>query len=66
MMRNIEMDEKRKKFVSSIESAINNGGFNSLLFVNKHAVIWGKKIENISRKIILVLGLYKKYLLKEY
>lgn len=66
MMRNIEMDEKRKKFVSSIERAINNGGFNSLLFVNKHAVIWGKKIENISRKIILVLGLYKKYLLKEY
>lgn len=49
--------------VDEIETAIRKGGMRAIQTVVKHHVNFGKNIKNISRKFILLTGLYKKYLL---
>lgn len=44
------------------KKVILNGGFKALEYINNHHIYWGNKIETISRKLILLLGIYKKYL----
>ena len=61
-IRKTKLNEKQKKFLDSIEYAIKKGGVYALLFTIKHHIVWGKTIENTSRRLILLLGMYRKYL----
>lgn len=46
-----------------IEKAIRNGGASALLFILFHRIRWGNYIKNISHAVIMILGLYKKYII---
>lgn len=53
----------RLKNMEKIEKVLRTGGFRTLGFVDKYDIQFGRRIENISRKMILLSGLYKKYLI---
>ncbi len=52
-----------KTILKQIEKSIRSGGIHSLHFINVNHVNWGKVIKNISHKLIIFLGVYKKYLI---
>lgn len=56
------MNSTTLNYVVAIENAIRKGGFYGLGFVNKNNVCWGGRIENISHKIVILLGIYKRFL----
>lgn len=60
-----DLTEKERSKILQIQEIIYKGGLTALKYVNSRHIVWGKTIENISRKFILTTGLYKKYLIKE-
>lgn len=62
IMKKMGIQSVSLNYVEAIEKAIRKGGFYGLGFVNKNKVCWGKKIENISHKIVILLGIYKHFL----
>ena len=61
--RELGVSDEKKKLMKSQRKVILNGGFNALEYINNHHIIWGNRVETISRKLILLLGIYKKYLI---
>jgi rhamnosyltransferase len=63
-IRTQNLTREQKTFVDNIESCIRNGGIKGLLFMQKHHISWGEnaKGENISHKLTILLGKYRKYL----
>ncbi|TCS76629.1 rhamnosyltransferase [Muricomes intestini] len=51
------------KFLQGIQNAINHGGIIYLNYSMAYRITWGKKVKTLSRTLILLTGLYKKYLL---
>lgn len=58
----IVLTKKNKDFLNSVEGSLKNGGIKALKTVNKLEISWGNRTRTLSRKTVLVLGLYKKYL----
>lgn len=48
--------------LDEIEKAIENGGIPALSWIKKRHIGWGNGTKDISHKLILGLGIYKKYL----
>lgn len=60
--RGLSLPEGKIKLLNTIESSLKNGGLTALITVNLLDISWGNKVRTMSRKIVLLLGLYKKYL----
>lgn len=65
MLKKKKLNNKQRKFIDVMETVIKTGGFKALKFCSANKVLWGNRIENISRKLILTLGIYRKYLIDE-
>lgn len=57
-----EFDNKNEILID-IKSTIYSGGIRALIYLKRNHVTWGRTIKGISRKLILLTGIYKKYLL---
>ena len=57
-----KLTAKQKAFLDEIEEALLTGGKTAVDYCKKNKILWGNKIENTSRMLILQLGIYKKYL----
>lgn len=62
LFEQMSLPEETQNHIAKIKEAIYKGGVTSLRFMRKNRVHTGRKIEDISRRLILFLGLYKKYL----
>lgn len=58
-------DDEKLDYLNEIENAIRKGGFAALSYLFKHRVDCGRLSENISRRLILFLGLHRKYLIEQ-
>lgn len=56
-------DSEKIAYLNEIEYAIRLGGINAISFMRRHRLDCGRMSENLSRRLILLLGLHKKYLL---
>lgn len=59
MKKTINNDELKQ-----IEKVIRKGGLYAICYIYKRKIHWGKRIKNISRKITMFFGLYKKFLIE--
>lgn len=50
-------------FLDGIEKCIKYGGPYAVVYILKHGISWGKPIKTISRTLIMLFGIYKKYLI---
>lgn len=62
IMRRENLSIEQMKILENIERVFSKGGFYGLKSVNRFEVDWGNKVKNISRKLILISSIYKKYL----
>lgn len=62
IMKRENLSNEQLKLLQKIEETLLKGGFFGLKTVNSYRVDWGNKIKNISRRIVLTAGIYKKYL----
>ena len=62
-IRKEKLNIKQEQFLDDIENAMRKGGRTAVNYCKENRILWGNKIENISRMLILWLGIYKKYLL---
>lgn len=60
LLKQICIDHKE---LDDLEQAINNGGIRCINYINSHHVNWGRREKNISRKLVILLGIYRKYLI---
>ena len=63
-MRATDLTDEQSAFVDEIDDIIHSKGFKVLRYLKEHEVNFGKRTENISRKLILFLGLHRKYLVR--
>lgn len=57
------INKEQKDYIYEIDKAIKEGGFWSLRFLIRNKVNCGRFTENISRCVVLFLGIHKKYLI---
>ena len=62
IMKRENLSNEQLKLLQKIEETLLKGGFFGLKTVNSYRVDWGNKMKNISRRIVLTAGIYKKYL----
>lgn len=62
IMKRENLSNEQLKLLQKIEETLLKGGFFGLRTVNSYRVDWGNKMKNISRRIVLTAGIYKKYL----
>lgn len=62
IMKRENLSNEQLKLLQKIEKTLLKGGFFGLKTVNSYRVDWGNKMKNISRRIVLTAGIYKKYL----
>lgn len=62
LMKEEKLTDHQATFIKTVEKIIRKGGLYALFYANKEKVDWGKPVKNISRRFILLSGLYKKYL----
>ena len=60
--RTLKLTDEQETFLNDVETSIRQGGMKGLQIVEKYDISWGRKVRTTSRKAILTLGLYKKYL----
>lgn len=63
MLMNQHISSQNKEQLNKIKNVIYSGGPKALFFVIQNNVDWGNEMKNISRKFILLTGIYKKYLI---
>ena len=51
------------KELNDMEQAINDGGIKCIKYINRNNISWGRTEKNISRKLVILFGLYKKHLI---
>ena len=52
--------------LDQMEAAITKGGFPLLSYIKMKKISGGRKIKNISRKLIILFGIYKKFLILDF
>ena len=60
--RGLILSEGDLRLLSLIENSLQSGGVKALRAVNHLNISWGNRVRNLSRKVVLLLGLYKNYL----
>ncbi|NFF81830.1 glycosyltransferase [Clostridium botulinum] len=61
-LETLNLHTKEQDMVNNIKMVLNKGGMPALLFMIRNHVSCGKIIKTISRAMILLIGLYKRYL----
>ena len=59
-----EVTTNRNNEIDEIVKAIKEGGLFAIIWVRKKKIGWGNKIKDISHKIVILTGLYRKCLMK--
>ena len=62
MLQAQKLTRTQNSFVESIKKIISDGGLQTINFFKRHRINLGKRIENISHILILVLKKQKNYL----
>ena len=50
--------------LDELQEALENGGFLGISYINEKRISWGNKVKDASHKLIILTGIYKKYLNK--
>ena len=50
------------KLLKTVETILDRGGIYAIKQISKHHIDWGKRVKNVSRSLVLCLGMYKKYM----
>ena len=58
-----ELKTCRNNDIDDITKVIKKGGFFSYWWIRKKGISWGNRIKDISHKTIILVGLYKEYLM---
>lgn len=66
MMKQCPLSEEQFAILNGVENCIRNGGLQAFYFLKRNHICLGRSSEQLSRTIILVSGLYKKYLLNTF
>lgn len=62
LLKTIEISDDDRSLLDEVEKCIINGGIDAWRYIIKYRVKFGRPIETISRSLILILGLQKKYI----
>ncbi len=65
LLRTLQLTEEQKMRLDGIEKCILQGGLRALEYLDEHNIHWRRKSEELSRRVILLTGMYRKYLLAE-
>lgn len=61
-MKLLPLADGQKKLLKTVETILDRGGIYAIKQINKHHIDWGKRVKNVSRSLVLCLGMYKKYM----
>ncbi len=62
VLKRKKLTKEQRRLILQTEYALKKGGIRALKYIDKYSIVWGSRLENISRRLIILLGLYKKYL----
>lgn len=61
-MKRLPLSDGQKKLLKTVETILDRGGIYAVKQISKHHIDWGKRVKNVSRSLVLCLGMYKKYM----
>lgn len=61
-MKGLPLSDGQKKLLKTVETILDRGGIYAIKQISKHHIDWGKRVKNVSRSLVLCLGMYKKYM----
>ena len=61
-MKRLPLSDGQKKLLKTVETILDRGGIYAIKQISKHHIDWGKRVKNVSRSLVLCLGMYKKYM----
>ena len=65
LIRRIALTKEQKDRLNKIESCIVRGGIYAIHYLNEQNIHWRRKTEEVSRRIILISGLYRQFLISD-
>ena len=61
-MKLLPLADGQMKLLKTVETILDRGGIYAIKQISKHHIDWGKRVKNVSRSLVLCLGMYKKYM----
>ena len=61
-MKLLPLADGQMKLLKTVETILDRGGIYAIKQISKHHIDWGKRVKNLSRSLVLCLGMYKKYM----
>ena len=61
-MKRLPLSDGQKKLLKTVETILDRGGIYAVKQISKQHIDWGKRVKNVSRSLVLCLGMYKKYM----
>ena len=61
-MKLLPLADGQMKLLKTVETILDRGGIYAVKQISKHHIDWGKRVKNVSRSLVLCLGMYKKYM----